>query len=206
MPDPQGRIVLAGVGGQGVIFASRLLAEAALAAGAQVMVSESHGMSQRGGSVAAHLIIGDEPGPLIRRGTADTLIALDRLEGLRHLPVLRPGGAVFINAVEGFPEPVRARLDELGVSACQLDADGEALRLGSPAIANVVLLGFVAAHTSLGLSLDDLKHAVRGLGPPPSVKINLSALDGGARNANDPDHGHCAQLRPSTVALEQASR
>jgi len=206
MPDLQGRIVLAGVGGQGVIFASRLLAEAALAAGAQVMVSESHGMSQRGGSVAAHLIIGDEPGPLIRRGTADTLIALDRLEGLRHLPVLRPGGAVFINAVEGFPEPVRARLDELGVSACQLDADGEALRLGSPAIANVVLLGFVAAHTSLGLSLDDLKHAVRGLGPPPSVKINLSALDGGARNANDPDHGHCAQLRPSTVALEQASR
>ena len=206
MPDPQGRIVLAGVGGQGVIFASRLLAEAALAAGAQVMVSESHGMSQRGGSVVAHLIIGDEPGPLIRRGTADTLIALDRLEGLRHLPVLRPGGAVFINAVEGFPEPVRARLDELGVSACQLDADGEALRLGSPAIANVVLLGFVAAHTSLGLSLDDLKHAVRGLGPPPSVKINLSALDGGARNANDPDHGHCAQLRPSTVALEQASR
>ena len=206
MPDLQGRIVLAGVGGQGVIFASRLLAEAALAAGAQVMVSESHGMSQRGGSVVAHLIIGDEPGPLIRRGTADTLIALDRLEGLRHLPVLRPGGAVFINAVEGFPEPVRARLDELGVSACQLDADGEALRLGSPAIANVVLLGFVAAHTSLGLSLDDLKHAVRGLGPPPSVKINLSALDGGARNANDPDHGHCAQLRPSTVALEQASR
>ena len=206
MPDPQGRIVLAGVGGQGVIFASRLLAEAALAAGAQVMVSESHGMSQRGGSVAAHLIIGDESGPLIRLGTADVLIALDRLEGLRHLPVLRPGGAVFINAVEGFPEPVRARLHELEISACQVDADAEALRLGSPAIANVVLLGFVAAHTSLGVSLDDLKHAVRGLGPPPAVKINLSALDGGARNANDPDHGHCARLRPSTVALEQASR
>jgi indolepyruvate ferredoxin oxidoreductase beta subunit len=206
MPDPQGRIVLAGVGGQGVIFASRLLAEAALAAGAQVMVSESHGMSQRGGSVAAHLIIGDEPGPLIRRGTADTLIALDRLEGLRHLPVLRPGGAVFINAVEGFPEPVRARLDELGVSVCQLDADGEALRLGSPAIANVVLLGFLAAHTSLGLSLDDLKHAVRGLGPPPAVKINCSALEEGARNANHPDHGHCARLWPLSVTLEQASR
>jgi len=206
MPDPQGRIVLAGVGGQGVIFASRLLAEAALAAGAQVMVSESHGMSQRGGSVAAHLIIGDEPGPLIRRGTADTLIALDRLEGLRHLPVLRPGGAVFINAVEGFPEPVRARLHELGVSACQVDADGEALRLGSPAIANVVLLGFLAAHTSLGLSLDDLKHAVRGLGPPPAVKINLSAIEEGARKAHGPDHGLCARLRPSTVALEQASR
>ncbi len=206
MPDPQGRIVLAGVGGQGVIFASRLLAEAALARGAQVMVSESHGMSQRGGSVVAHLIIGYEPGSLIRRGTADALIALDRLEGLRHLPVLRPGGAVFINAVEGFPEPVHARLDELGVSACQLDADGEALRLGSPAIANVVLLGFVAAHTSLGLSLDDLKHAVRGLGPPPAVKINFSALDEGARSANDPDHGHCARLWPSTVTLEQASR
>ena len=206
MPDPHGRIVLAGVGGQGVIFASRLLAEAALARGAQVMVSESHGMSQRGGSVAAHLIIGDEPGPLIRQGTADALIALDRLEGLRQLPVLRPGGAVFINAVEGFPEPVRARLHELGVSACQVDADGEALRLGSPAIANVVLLGFVAAHTSLGLSLDDLKHAVRGLGPPPAVKFNLSALDEGARNAHDPDHGLCARLRPSTVALEQASR
>jgi hypothetical protein len=64
----------------------------------------------------------------------------------------------------------------------------------------------VAAHASLGLSLDDLSAAVRGLGPPPAVKINLSALDEGARHANDPDHGHCAQLRPSRVTLEQASR
>lgn len=206
MPDPQGRIVLAGVGGQGVIFAGRLLAEAALARGAEVMVSETHGMSQRGGSVVAHLIIGYAQGPLIRRGTADALIALDRLEGLRHLPYLRPGGAVFLNASEPFPEPVRARLDELEVSACPVDADAAALRLGSPAIANVVLLGFVAAHTSLGLSPDDLNHAVRQLGPPSAVGINLSALDEGARNAYGSDHGFCARRRPSMVVLEQASR
>ena len=206
MPDPQGRIVLAGVGGQGVIFASRLLAEAALARGAQVMVSETHGMSQRGGSVAAHLVIGDEPGLLIRRGTADVLIALDRLEGLRHLPVLRRGGAVFINAVEELPEGVGTRLHELGIRTCQLDADGEALRLGSAAIANVVLLGFVAAHTSLGLSPGDLRLAAQGLGPPASVRANLSALDEGARIADGPDHGHCERRKPSAVLLEQASR
>lgn len=206
MPDPQSRIVLAGVGGQGVIFAGRLLAEAALACGAQVMVSETHGMSQRGGSVVAHLVIGDQQGPLIRRGTADALIAFDRLEGLRHLPMLRPGGAVFINAVEGFPEQVRARLHELGVSACQVDADGEALRLGSPAMANVLLLGFVAAHTSLSLAPDDLKNAVRQLGPQPAVRVNLSALEEGARSAYGPQHGSCARRRPSPVVLEQASR
>lgn len=209
MPDPRRKVVLAGIGGQGVIFASRLLAEAALARGAQVIVSETHGMSQRGGGVAAHLKIGDEQGPLIRRGTADALIALDRLEGLRHLPFMRPGGAVFVNAMEGFPEPVQARLDELEVGICQVDADGAALRLGSPAIANVVLLGFVAAHTSLGMSLDDLREAVRRLGPLPAVGINLSALDEGAQEAYGTDHGCCSRLRPSgeiIVPLGEAGR
>ena len=207
MPDPRGRVVLAGVGGQGVIFASRLLAEAALARGASVMVSETHGMSQRGGSVAAHLLIGDDSGPLIRRGTADALIALDPLEGLRQLPYLRPGGAVFTNTSEGFPEPVQVRLAELGIGTCWLDADSAALRLGSPAIANVVLLGFVGAHASLGLSLDDLRAAVRGLGPPPALGINLAALDEGARLAVVAFHELCALQRLSLeVGLREAGR
>jgi len=173
------RIVLAGIGGQGVVYATKVLAQAALLAGYSVMASENHGMSQRGGSVIAHLKIGSSQAPLIHRGTADALIAFDRQEAVRNLPFPRPGGSVYVNATSGLEAPLAARLAEIGIRVYRLDATGGALALGSPAAGNLMLLGF-AAQLGLGLGLPVLKEAVQALGPQWAIAANWKVLEAGA--------------------------
>jgi indolepyruvate ferredoxin oxidoreductase beta subunit len=179
------KLIIAGIGGQGVIYATKLLAQAALARGERVMASENHGMSQRGGSVLTHFKIGGSEAPLIRRGTADALIAFDRVEALRSLPYLRPGGGVYANSADGLDAAVADRLSELGVAVFTIDASARVKELGTPAVMNLVVLGFAAALGGLGLSVDDLKAAARQLGPAQAVDLNLTALDIGAAAAAD---------------------
>jgi indolepyruvate ferredoxin oxidoreductase, beta subunit len=174
------RVVLAGVGGQGVVYATRVLARAAVLGGLPVMAAENHGMSQRGGSVQAHLHIGGTQAPLVRRGTAHALIAFDRQEALRNLAYLRPGGSLVMNSASGLGAPLASRLAELGMMVCWLDAGSRAQALGTPGAANLVLLGFAAAQAGLGLGLALLKDAVQALGPTWAVEANWSALDAGA--------------------------
>ena len=91
-------ILIAGVGGQGVVLASRLLALAAMKAGFNVSTAETIGMSQREGSVNSHVRIGDEVyGSLIPAGQADLLLGLEPAETIRNLPFLRKGGRVLVN-------------------------------------------------------------------------------------------------------------
>jgi indolepyruvate ferredoxin oxidoreductase beta subunit len=179
-PAVERKIVLAGVGGQGVIFAARLLARAASGMGHPVLVSETHGMSQRGGSVLAHLKIGGARSPLIRRGAVDVLLAFDREEALRSLPFLRLGGAAFVNAADGLPGEVEQALRDRSVEIHCLPATRLALELGSAAVANVALLGFGAAHPSLGIPLDALREALG----PAGAELNRRALESGAEAAN----------------------
>src|SRR3990170_8827251 len=94
------KLVIAGVGGQGVVFVTRLLTQAAVILRRPVMASETHGMSQRGGSVLSHLKVGGNLAPLIQRGTADALLALDPEEAVRNLVFVRRGGTVFVNTEE----------------------------------------------------------------------------------------------------------
>ena len=174
------KLIIAGIGGQGVIYATKVLSQAALMRGERVMASENHGMSQRGGSVMSHLKIGGSDAPLIRRGTADVLVAFDRVEAVRNLPFLRAGGSVFVNSWDGLEAAVMARLNELGVAVYAVGADAYAKELGSSAVANLVLLGFAAAHEALGLTVGDLGEAVPALGPAKAVALNLKALNTGA--------------------------
>lgn len=174
------KLIIAGIGGQGVICATKVLSQAAMARGERVLASENHGMSQRGGSVMSHLKIGGSDAPLIRRGTADALIAFDRVEAIRNLPFLRAGGSVVVNSTDGLEPVVMARLNELGIGVHTLNADAYARELGSAAAANLVLLGLAAAHGALGLALEDLQGAVRALGPARAVELNLKALETGA--------------------------
>jgi len=104
------KLIIAGIGGQGVVYATKVLSHAALARGERVMASENHGMSQRGGSVMAHLKIGGDEAPLIRRGTADALIGFDRVETMRNLTFIRPGGSVFVNTVNALEAAATERL------------------------------------------------------------------------------------------------
>src|SRR5574341_31114 len=147
------KLIIAGIGGQGVIYATKVLAQAAMMRGERVMASENHGMSQRGGSVMSYVKIGGSDAPLIRRGTADALLAFDLVEAIRNLSFLRAGGVVFVNGADGLEPVVMARLNELGIGVHAIGADARAKELGSAAVANLIVLGFAAAHGALGMAL-----------------------------------------------------
>ena len=89
--------VIVGVGGQGIVFASKVLGHIALTRGEQVMGSEVHGMSQRGGSVISHFKIGAYKSPLVRKGCADVLLAFDQMEALRSYDFLADGAHAIVN-------------------------------------------------------------------------------------------------------------
>ncbi len=175
------KLVIAGIGGQGVVYATKVLSQVGLKRGDPVLASENHGMSQRGGSVMSHLKIGGSDAPLIRRGAADALVGLDRNEAIRNLTFVRTGGSVFVNSANGLDESLRTRLDELDIRVNAIDAERYALELGSPAVVNLIVLGFAAAHAEFGITVDELEDAVRTLGPPAAVDRNLQALAVGAR-------------------------
>lgn len=179
----ESKLIIAGIGGQGVVYATKVLSHAGLLRGERVTASENHGMSQRGGSVMSHVKIGGSDAPLIRRGTADALIAFDRNEAARNLTFVRAGGSVWVNSTNGLDPALEKRLAELGVPVHAIDAAALAQELGSPAAANLIVLGMAAARGGIGLSVEDLKNAVRSLGPAQAVEANLRALDAGASRA-----------------------
>ena len=92
------QIIISGVGGQGVLFVTRLLAEAAMMKGFPVLTSETHGMAQRGGTVVSHLKVGDFSSPLIRPFSADGLLALKPESLAQHGGFVKPGGWAIVNS------------------------------------------------------------------------------------------------------------
>jgi indolepyruvate ferredoxin oxidoreductase beta subunit len=188
----QFNVIIAGLGGQGVVFLTRLLAKTAVAGGYAVMVSETHGMSQRGGAVISHLKLGGSQAPLIRRGTADLLLALDADEATRNLPFLRPGGTVFASSADGLRAEVTAPLERLRIEARCLPASRMAAELGSAGVANVIMAGFAVAHPALPLPFETLRQTLvemtargRDLN---RLHLNLRALEAGfqAAQVGDP--------------------
>lgn len=154
------RFVLVGVGGQGTLLASNILAEVGLAAGFDVKKSEVHGMSQRGGSVISHVRWNRDRvySPLVGRAEADVLLAFERMEALRFAEFVRPGGTVVVNDMELVPITVSAgsgvypQQSDVERAFAALDArllvvPGERLatEAGNVKAANVVLLGAISA-------------------------------------------------------------
>ncbi len=178
-PTPEIRLILAGLGGQGVVFLTRLLAQTAVSLGLPVIVSESHGMSRRGGSVVSHLkISGENQAALIGRGTADALLALEPDEAIRRLTYVRRGGVTFVNSEDGLRPEVTDHLDRLNIQVLTLPATNLAIELGSPATTNVVLAGFAAAHPVISLPIDALQETIRTTAPW-AMALNLKALKAG---------------------------
>ncbi|MFN3414522.1 MAG: indolepyruvate oxidoreductase subunit beta, partial [Thermoanaerobaculum sp.] len=151
--------VLVGVGGQGTILASHILAEVGMEAGFDVKKAEVHGMSQRGGSVISHVRWNAEQvfSPLVGLGEADVLMAFEKLEALRFAEYLRAGGTALVNDMEllpvtvtvgGVPYPENGALEHVmaALKARLLRIPGEALakEAGNVKAANVVLLGAVS--------------------------------------------------------------
>lgn len=173
------KLVLAGVGGQGVLFATRLLSETARALGLAFISSEVHGMSQRGGSVVSHLKIGPYESPLVRQGSADLLLAFTPDEGYRNLGYLRPGGAWVVNCpdLESLNGGIRAYLAERDVKLHTLDADD--LVRESSRVANVALIGFAAGRGALPLPVASLKATLEAVSPTRFRALNLEAFQRG---------------------------
>ena len=156
MEDAVTNILLSGVGGQGIILASDIMAEVFLEAGFDVKKSEVHGMAQRGGSVTSHVRFGSKVySPIIKQGEVDILFSFEQLEGLRWLNYLKPDGVILLNnhrvnppAVNlgqmeypgDIPGIIRKRFDKFHL----VDGTKLALEAGNVRAANVVLLGAIS--------------------------------------------------------------
>lgn len=184
-------IVLCGVGGQGGISVSVVIAKAAMAEGLKVKQSEVHGMSQRGGEVLAHLRLADvEPAsPTIPKGGARLILSFEPLEGLRYLPWLNAKDGVLVSATKPlvnmptYPDTssVLGELEALP-NKILLDADAIARDAGNAKAANMVLVG--AASRLLPLKEESLKAAIRDLfirKGEAVVEANLKAFEYGRK-------------------------
>jgi indolepyruvate ferredoxin oxidoreductase beta subunit len=193
---PTMNVLLAGVGGQGVVLASYVLSRVAMSEGYDVKQSEVHGMAQRGGSVVSHFRFGDKVwSPLVVQGTADLLMAFEALEGLRHVNWLKPGGVLVYNALRINPSPVSAGsatypedIDGLIMGAWSntkcVNANELAARAGTVKAANVAMLG--AVSPALPFAPDTWEEVIRKAVPPKTVDVNLQAFRLGAESAKAP--------------------
>ncbi|MCP5012677.1 MAG: indolepyruvate oxidoreductase [Aestuariibacter sp.] len=171
------KIIISGLGGQGVVFLTRLLTKTAVSLGQPALVSESHGMSRRGGAVISHLRIGGSEAPLIRRGTADLLIALEESEAISNFTFLRQGGVAFVNTPNSLPPKLMVQLNQLDITVHCLSASQIALDLGAVAITNVVMAGF--AHP---FPFQAMRDAIVALASR-RADLNLQALDAGYKES-----------------------
>jgi indolepyruvate ferredoxin oxidoreductase beta subunit len=180
-------LVLAGVGGQGTLLTSKILAAGLLVMGHEVKVSEIHGMAQRGGSVTTQVRFGAGVySPHLGPGEADGLVAFEAVEALRNIPALKPeGGFILTDELEITPLPVaagqveypRGVIEELRrlVPATRVVPAGRLARdLGHPRGQNLVILG--ALIRSLGLEGPDWPALVAELAPAQTLDLNLKAL------------------------------
>jgi len=176
------QIVISGVGGQGVLFITRLLAEAAITNGCQVFTSETHGMAQRGGTVLSHLKAGDFSSPLIRPFQADGLIALKPENIQQHSSFLKKKAWIFVNS---------GKKPDTGFDAHAIDADALSLKAGNPKAVNLVLLGFAlkrekarqGKNKGLFCTFEDIKRvlAVQLKGNKKMLDASVRALETGYR-------------------------
>jgi indolepyruvate ferredoxin oxidoreductase beta subunit len=184
-------IVLVGVGGQGILLASEIIAQAAVHAGFDVKTNEVHGMAQRGGSVVAQIRYGAKVySPLVARGTAAVLGSLERAECLRYIDCLASDGLAVVSSQKIIPVTVSSGSMEYpeldaGLLAkyfprlLYIDAVERAAELGNSRAANTLLLG--AMSTQLDLPATAWEHAIRECVKPKWVEVNLRAFLAGQR-------------------------
>lgn len=182
-------VLMVGVGGQGTILASRVLAQAAREIGYDIKVSEVHGMAQRGGSVVTQVRLGEKVySPLIDEGAADVILAFEKLEGLRLLPFLKPGGTMIINDQElppvpvligaaVYPDNIIEYIKSVAPNTIVVNALDLAVQCGNFKAANVVLLGVMARNLPIGR--DIWEKALEQRVPAKLLDVNRAAFAAG---------------------------
>ena len=216
---PPTNVLIVGVGGQGVIMVSKVLAALCQRHGLQVKQSEVHGMAKRGGSVFSHVRFGAQVwSPTIPHGETDILVALEWAEGLRWLDAMRRDGGTFIADTQQIVPPIAFRdrrpggrsgyapaapaaiLDMVGTGIA-LDATRIAAGLGNTRIANTVLLG--ALSTALPFSPEGWIAVLRDFVPARTVEANLKAFQAGRDWV---ESGTRPEARPEAVQVAVAAR
>jgi indolepyruvate ferredoxin oxidoreductase beta subunit len=185
-------VLIVGVGGQGVIMVSKVLASLAQAHGFEVKQSEVHGMAKRGGTVFSHVRFGKRVwSPTIAKGEADILIALEWAEGLRWLPYLKRDTGIFIcdtkrivppfaclnrrpGAIMRYSRETAEQVADYVAEGYAIDATRMAEDLGNERAANVILLG--ALSTALGFSVAEWESTVTQFVPKKTVAVNMEAF------------------------------
>ncbi|MEB3825397.1 MAG: indolepyruvate oxidoreductase subunit beta [Desulfurococcales archaeon] len=184
-------ILIAGVGGQGLITMSNVLAKASLLNNVKALVAETHGLSQRGGSVEVHVRIGNVYSPLIPLGGADIVVGMELIEAARYLRYIKRGGVVVVNdriirpAVPGIEQPSKEELLEYIMkhsgSVYMIDALKYALEAGSALSQNMVILGSLFSTGLLDefVSTDSVRKVIRTM---RHHEINEKAFELGLSN------------------------
>ncbi|MDD2634381.1 MAG: indolepyruvate oxidoreductase subunit beta [Bacteroidales bacterium] len=181
-------IILAGVGGQGILTIAATIGMTAVNKGLYLKQAEVHGMSQRGGDVQSNLRLSDKPiySDLITKGHADMILSVEPMEALRYLPYLKKDGYVITNTVPfnnivNYPQEdeLTARIEALP-NKVAINADAIAKDLGNTRASNIVVLG--AATPFLGLSIEELEGGIKSLFKSKGdeiIEMNISALRAG---------------------------
>ncbi len=191
-------IIVCGVGGNGVVLTTRIIADAALTEGLGVRVGEVHGLAMRGGTVSSHLRIGsDAKGVLIPQRSGDILLAFEPLEALRQMKFLKEGAKVILNnepfvgvdahlGLSDYPdicdvmERIRGVQDLVDIEATHL-----AIKSGSVVMTNVVMLGALSASGALPIRREALISVIEKRVPPMMVEKNIKAFEAGEKAFGD---------------------
>ncbi len=191
------KIHLTGVGGQGTIKTSTIIGEAAIKRGLNVVMSEVHGMAQRGGVVTTDLKIGDAHSPLIENGDADLVIGFEPAETLRSLPKVSEKTFVITNSARIVPftvglglseyPPIEQIISELKAKVKHLfviNAEELANKAGNIMSLNMVLLGAATAIPRFPIGKDEIIQSMKENLPPKTIEVNLKAFELGFKEVS----------------------
>lgn len=179
-------ILIAGVGGQGLVLTTDIIAQAAFLAGYEVATNDVIGLSQRGGKINGSVRFGKKvPTPNVPEASGSVLLGLEKLETLRFVDQVIPGGTVLMNSTEIYPNPVlmekahypqdiEAQIKARAVKLVVIDSEQEAARIGNPKVANTILLG--ALSTLVDIDPEHFIKAIQLRVPPKTVAANLEAF------------------------------
>lgn len=184
-------IIIAGVGGQGVVLMSEVLGNAAVRDGLRVRGSEVLGMAQRGGSVFSNIRLGDDVySPMTADGKCDLLVALEPSEALRNIQYLNKNSIVIMNIRKVIPatvsmgkstypeiDQIKAKLESVAGKVIAMDAIEMSDKVGNRQASNVVMLGALFGTGKMPIRIETVKESIRERVPAKAVEVNMKAFD-----------------------------
>ncbi len=182
-------IVFAGVGGQGVVTVAIIVGRAAVIEGKNALMTELHGMAQRGGKILVEVRVGDYRSPVIPARSADVIVGFEELETVRNIPKLKKGGTILLNRRKIHPVSLTIRQQNYpndlieaelrNYETINVDADQVAMDLGNKRVANTVMVGALFATDLLGISESSLIGAIKESLPEKHWDVNVMAFEKG---------------------------